>query len=176
MISVQLEQFLEAIVKYCEPYLAMDCAAKHVRHAISLTYPSVMHTPSPDPIGLVPVGVKRKYEHCDSLGAMGPPVRKLAYQPPRPLGTSRWPIRPARVSSMPMSGFTSGGCAAESSALRVARPYAVRACYPYRTVLRVKWDVVCRVFEICVMLTCVYARLGTIAAIHQSLMSKKCKK
>ena len=125
LISAELEQFLEAIAKYCEPYRAMDCAAKHVRHAISLTYPSVMHTPSPDPIGLVPVGVKRKYEHCDSLGAMGPPVRKLAYQSPRPLGTSRWPIRAPRVSSMPMTGFTPGGCAAESSALRVARPYPV---------------------------------------------------
>ena len=35
------------------------------------------------------------------------------------------------------------------------------------------WDVVCRVFEICVMLTCVYARLGTIAAIHQSLNQRR---
>ena len=155
LISMQLEQFLEAIVKYCEPYLAMDCAAKHVRHAISLTYPSVMHTPSPDPIGLVPVGVKRKYEHCDSLGAMGPPVRKLAYQPPRPLGTSSWP---PRVNSMGMFTLTSGGCAAESDVRNVGLPstFTVRVC-----VLSVQY---------CVMLTCVYARLGTIAAIHQSLM------
>ena len=97
LISVQLEQFLEAIVKYCEPYLAMDCAAKHVRHAISLTYPSVMHTPSPDSISLVPVGVKRKNEHCDSLGATGPPVKKLAYQRARPFTKERWSSWPPQV-------------------------------------------------------------------------------
>ena len=119
LISAQLEEFLAAIVKYCEPYLAMDCAATHVRHAVSLSYPIVMHTPSPDPIGLVPVGVKRKYEHCDSLGAMGPPARKLAYHAPRPLGTSRWLIRPSSVSSMPMPEFTLGGCAVESNVRNV---------------------------------------------------------
>ena len=144
-IDAQLGKLLTAIKKFCEPYLAIERAAKHARRAISLAYPSIMHEytlaslpvrgrpriqQTPDPIGLVPVGVKRKYEHCDSLGAMGPPVRKLAYQPPRPLGTSRWPIRPARVSRMPMSGFTPGGCAAESDVRNVGLPstFTVRVC------------------------------------------------
>lgn len=111
LISAQLEEFLAAIVKYCEPYLAMDCAAKHVRHAISLSYPSMVHRPSPDSIILVPVGVKRNHEHCDSLGAMGLPARKLAYLAPRPLGTSRCP-RSSTSKQHAMSAFTTRGCAA----------------------------------------------------------------
>ena len=141
-IDAQLGKLLTAIKKFCEPYLAIERAAKHARRAISLAYPSIMHEytlaslpvrgrpriqQTPDPIGLVPVGVKRKYEHCDSLGAMGPPFRKLAYQPPRPLGTSSWPTR---VNSMGMLTLTPGGCAAESDVRNVGLPstFTVRVC------------------------------------------------
>ena len=114
LILAQLEEFLAAIVKYCEPYLAMDCAAKHVRHAVSLSYPSMVHRPSPDSIILVPVGVKRKYEHCDSLGAMGPPARKLAIGPParklayqrrRPFIKERWSPWPPQVHEPRVTTF-----------------------------------------------------------------------
>jgi len=135
LISAQLEELLKAIRKYCAPYLAMECAAKHVRHAISLSYPRVMHTPSSDPSRLVSVGAKRKHELCGSMAATGAPARKLAYQPPRLLSSSRWPIAPPGVDSMSMPRFIAGLCAPESnvqsvglsSLCEVRSPRSVRA-------------------------------------------------
>ena len=155
-ISAQLEELLEAIRKYCAPYLAMECAAKHVRHAISLSYPRVMHTPSSDPSRLVSVGAKRKHELCGSMAATGAPARKLACQPPRLLSSSRWPRGPPGANSMPVSRATPGvsssrwpsgppgansmpvshtplgGCAAEYNVNNVGTlsPYAVSVFVP----------------------------------------------
>ena len=210
IIRARLIKFLKAIVKFCEPYYALQMGDVHTRRTYQLAHPVISMLLKRKfnfarRAGLMgPPPMKRKFSLCEGLGA---PARKLAYQPTRLLSNRRWSIRPPRVSSMSIrratmeassslwlsgtpqvsrmparranvrvssSGWPSGrarvhsmavpratlgvnsrrvmarppgvqsatvprvspgGCAAESSALRVARPYAVRACYPYRTVL-----------------------------------------